>query len=42
MDRVSSIRSALLKTAYGELALKSSDMVDVTPANHRHSSIWFA
>lgn len=42
VDRVSSIRSALLKTAYGELALKSSDMVDVTPANHRHSSIWFA
>lgn len=32
----------LVNTAGGELALSATDMVDVPPANHRHSSIWFA
>lgn len=32
----------LVNTAGGELALSATDMVDVPPANHRHSSIWLA
>ncbi|MFB6706199.1 hypothetical protein ACFCW6_15980 [Streptomyces sp. NPDC056333] len=32
----------LVNTPDGELALTVADMVDVPPANHRHSSIWCA
>ncbi|MGW1730695.1 hypothetical protein [Streptomyces sp. NPDC001999] len=32
----------LLNSADGELALNTADVVDVTPANHRHSSLWLA
>ena len=32
----------LVNTADGELTLTAADMVDVPPANHRHSSLWFA
>lgn len=32
----------LANTFSGELALTVADMVDVTPVNHRHGSIWFA
>ncbi|MFF7578335.1 hypothetical protein ACFZBE_25695 [Streptomyces sp. NPDC008061] len=32
----------LVNTSGGELALIAADMVDVTPANHRHSSLWLS
>lgn len=32
----------LVNTSSGELAVTDADMVDVTPANHRHGSIWCA
>ncbi|MFD4861038.1 hypothetical protein [Streptomyces atratus] len=32
----------LVNTPTGELAREAADMVDVPPANHRHSSIWLA
>ncbi|MFV5994617.1 hypothetical protein ACNPQM_19660 [Streptomyces sp. NPDC056231] len=32
----------LVNTSTGELALDTTDMVDVPPVNHRHSSVWFA
>jgi hypothetical protein len=32
----------LVNTPTGELALEAAEAVDVPPANHRHSSVWFA
>jgi hypothetical protein len=32
----------LVNTSTGELALDTTDMIDVPPVNHRHSSVWFA